>query len=189
VKDTVPTTIDQFLVQVRGAFAEYEAAIASVPETLLTKAGTIGTWSVRDVMAHVGADQQWMAGQLEALRAGEEPTAMSCYGSDDPLPKGMTLNTQDERNTWQYERLRGLSLDEVRELASTGHARLIAAIESFRDEQLADVLTIANLGTQGHIRQPVAGEQGWPLWQWLAGVTYGHYGDHVESIRAVAARS
>ncbi|MEX2158578.1 MAG: ClbS/DfsB family four-helix bundle protein [Dehalococcoidia bacterium] len=174
------------LARVRDAYADYTAAIDAVSEDELTTPA-IASWSVRDVMAHVGADEQWLAGQLEA-QAGIPPTALSCYGSEEYATASVDLTTQDARNAWQYERLRGLTLDEVRDMAATGHARLMAAIESFPDEQLAETLTIAQLETMGHIRKPAAGEQGWPLWEWLRGVTYHHYADHAAAIRAAAGR-
>ncbi|MEX1255593.1 MAG: maleylpyruvate isomerase N-terminal domain-containing protein [Dehalococcoidia bacterium] len=180
-----PVTTQDFLRLVDDAHAEMRAAIAAIPEDTLTTPGTLGEWSARDVIAHVGADEMWMAGQLEALQAGEQPTALSCYGSDEPLPEGADLITQDGRNAWQRERLRGLSLDEVRGKAAEGHARLIAVIESFSDKQLAEELAIANLGTQGWMRRPQAGESGWALWEWLRGVTYHHYADHTEALRAL----
>jgi hypothetical protein len=139
-------------------------------------------------MAHVGADEQWMAGQLEALLAGVPPTALSCYGSEEYANVEIELYTQDQRNAWQYERLRGLSLPEVRDMAAAGHARLMAAIESFSNGQLSEELTIVNLETMGHIRERREGEQGWPLWEWLRGVTYHHYADHASAIRAAAGR-
>jgi hypothetical protein len=175
------------LKNVYDAYRDYSAAIAALPEDMLTKPATIGTWSVRDIIAHVGGDEQWMAGQLEALQSGGLPTAQSCYGSDEPAPDGSFLS-QDTRNAWQHERLRGLSLEEVREMAATSHARLLVAIESFSDEQLSEELTIVELGTTGHVRKPVAGERGWPLWEWLRGVTYQHYADHVPGLRAIAGR-
>jgi len=185
--ETVTTTAD-LLHHIRDAYAGYSQAIASVPQDALTTPGTVDSWSVRDVIAHVGADEMWMAGQIEALQSGELPTAQSCYGSDEPAPDGSFLS-QDTRNAWQHERLRGLSLDEVRQMAAASHTRLLAAIESFSDDQLPEKLAIAELGTTGHVRKPVAGEQGWPLWEWLRGVTYHHYADHSAVIRAVAATS
>ena len=183
-----PTTIAEFLDRVREAYEDYTSAIASCSDEALVAPDTIGSWSVRDVIAHVGADEQWMAGHLEALLAGELPTAQSCYGSDEPLPEGMSLVTQDGRNAWQRERLRGLSLEEVRALAAEGHRRLMAAIASFADAQLAEELAIANLGTTGHIRKRNVGEQGWPLWEWLRGVTYHHYADHAAALRQLSGR-
>jgi len=180
------TSHADLLDRVRSAYEDYAAAIEAVPEDKLTTPA-IGSWSVRDVMAHVGADEQWMAGQLEALQAGVPPTALFCYGSEEYAHVEVELNTQDQRNAWQCERLRGLSLDEVRDMAAAGHARLMAVIESFSDEQLSEELTIVNLNTTGHIRERREGEQGWPLWEWLRGVTYHHYADHAAAIRAAAA--
>jgi uncharacterized protein (TIGR03083 family) len=179
-----PTTTRELLQLVDEAYAAFSSAIAAIHEDTLTTPGTLGEWSVRDVIAHVGADERWMAGQMEALRAGEPPTALSCYGSDEPLPAGFDLITQDGRNAWQHERLRGFSLAEVRAMAAESHARLIAVIESLSDAQLTEELTIADLGTAGWIRRPNAGESGWPLWEWLRGVTYHHYADHTTALRA-----
>ncbi len=184
--ESSPTRAD-LLERVHEAYREFSEAIADVPPDMLTTAGTCGAWSVRDVMAHVGADEQWMAGQLEALLSGELPTALSCYGSDTPPPPEMDWS-QDGRNAWQHERLRALSLDDVRALANEGHARLLAAIESFSDEQLSEELGIAQHGTTSHVRPRKDGEDGWPLWEWLRGVTYNHYADHVGAIGAVGAR-
>ncbi len=71
-------------------------------------------------------------------------------------------------------------------MASEAHARLLAAIATLDDAQLADELTIGELGTVGHIRKPRAGEQAWPLWEWLRGVTYHHFADHTTAIRGLA---
>jgi hypothetical protein len=181
-----PASIAEFLDRARTAHADFSAAIAALPEAVLSKPGTIGDWSVRDVMAHVGADELWMAGQIEALRFGTLPTVASCYGVDKPVPEGINLATQDGRNAWQRERLSALSLDDVRSMASEAHARLLAVISSLEDAQLSDDLAIGELGTVGHIRKPRAGEQAWPLWQWLRGVTYHHYADHATPIRGLA---
>jgi hypothetical protein len=184
VPDDPPTTISALLDRIDRAHDEYESAIAAISDDCLLAPNTIGTWSVRDVMAHVGGDQRWMAGQLEALRAGEEPTSQSCYGDDLPQPEG-DWSSQDARNAWQRERFAALSLAEVRSMAAEAHERLIAAIKSFTDGQLSDKLAIANLGTTAHIRPAKNGEQGWPLVEWIGGVTYRHYAEHLEDIRAV----
>jgi uncharacterized damage-inducible protein DinB len=68
-------TVQALLDRVRNAYDEYSAAIADIPAGMLSAPDTIGSWSVRDVIAHVGADERWMAGQLEALQSSELPTA------------------------------------------------------------------------------------------------------------------
>ena len=145
---------------------------------------TIGTWSVRDVIAHIGGDEMWMAGQLEALRFEAMPTAASCYGIDLPPPADMDWS-QDGRNAWQRERLHGLSLDDTRSMAREAHARLLAVVSTFDDKRLNEPLAIAMLGTTGWIRTPKDGEQSYPLWEWLRGVTYKHYAEHAEAIEAI----
>jgi hypothetical protein len=41
------------------------------------------------------------------------------------------------------------------------------------------------LGTTGWIRPPQEGEQAFPLWQWLRGVTYQHYTEHTGAITKI----
>jgi hypothetical protein len=172
---------------INDSYATFKQTIASVPEGELTKPGTVGEWSARDVIAHVGADELWMAGQLEALRTEILPNAAMCYGIETPPPDGIDLSTQDGRNAWQRERLRELSLDDVRAMATEAHARLLAIIATFDDVRLAAPLAIGPLGTVGHIREPQAGEAAWPLWEWLRGVTYKHYDEHAADVRAAVA--
>jgi hypothetical protein len=113
-----PVTTAGLIERVRRAYQDFTGAIASVPKEELTSPGAIGEWSVRDVIAHVGADELWMAGQLEALRMEILPTAAMSYGIETPVPDGIDLSTQDGRNAWQRERLGDLSLDDVRAMAS-----------------------------------------------------------------------
>jgi len=93
---------------------------------------------------------------------------------------------EDGRNAWQRERLRGLSLDDVRAMARESHARLLAVISTFEDAQVSDLLAIAELKTVAWIRSPKEGEQAYPLWEWLRGVTYKHYEEHADMIRNAA---
>jgi hypothetical protein len=183
--DSSPTSITELLQRVHDAYADFQATIAPLNERTVTAPNTIGSWSIRDVVAHVGADELWMVGQLEALLRGEQPTAQSSYGDEILPPADIDLSTQDGRNAWQHERLARLSLAEVVEMCAVAHARLLAIIESFSDDQLTQQLTVANLGTTGHIRPPKADEHSWPLWALLADVTYKHYAEHAQAIRAV----
>ncbi len=184
--NAVPTRAD-LIERIRDAYDAYSAAIAAIPEDTLTAPGIVGAWSVRDVIAHVGADERWMAGQLEALLSGQQPTAESCYGDDQSPPPDMDWS-QDGRNAWQRERLRHLSLDDVRAMAREAHTRLLAVIATLEDEQLSEPLAIAMLGTVGWIRPPKEGEPAWPLWEWLRGVTYQHYDEHADLIQAAVRK-
>jgi len=129
-----PQTKAELLERISEAYADFQAAITEAGEDHV-KQPNLGFWSVRDVIAHVGADEQWMAGQLEALQAGEAPTALVCYGDDVALPKDIDLSSQDGRNAWQHRRLAGLAPGEVKAMAASAHERIVAAIDSLADEQ------------------------------------------------------
>jgi hypothetical protein len=181
-----PRNVEELLARIQESYWEYSAAIAAVPEAMQTSSGPGGSWSVRDVMAHVGADERWFAGQLEALLSGSKPTALSCYGDASAGDTKVDLSTQDKRNAWQYERLRRLSLADVRSMARASHDRLLALIESLNEADFVDTFTIADNGNVGWVRRAAKGEEGWPLWEWLRGVTYQHYAEHTAQVTSAA---
>jgi hypothetical protein len=183
-------TKDELLRLARDAHGEYEDAIAAVPDDRMLERGAVGEgWSVRDVMAHVGADEMWMAGQLEALAADTEPTAESCYGGEPPPPADFDLSTQDGRNAWQYARLRDMTLEDVRAMSKAAHARLMAAIQAMSEDVYEGELAIVPLGLVNRLIPSQAGEQAFPVWQWLRGVTFHHYNHHSADIIAFTGRT
>ena len=97
----MPRTRESVLSLSRDKYAEFTQAIDALSDAQMMEPGADGDWRARDILAHVGADEMWMAAQLEALLAGEEPTALSAFGRDVSLPPDMGTS-QDERNAWQY---------------------------------------------------------------------------------------
>jgi hypothetical protein len=183
-----PTTRDEILQRANDEYAKLAALFDQLSDEQMMQQGASGDWSARDVLAHISAEERWLAVQLEALLDGREPTAAEAYVRDIPPPEGADLANQDVRNAWQYERLRGLSLDDVRAESAEWHPRLMRVIERFDDEGLQQELAIGGLGTVGHIRPRREGEPGWPLWRWLAGATYHHYADHAGALRVFVER-
>lgn len=183
---TAESSVRELLQQIADAYNDFNAATSGLTDDLLTKESTIGDWSVRDIIAHIGGDEMWMAGQLEALRFETMPTAASCYGIDVPPPPDMDWS-QDGRNAWQRERLGGLSLEDTRGMAKEAHRRLLAVVAAFEDGDLSKPLAITELKTVGWIRPPQEGEEAYPLWQWIRGVTYHHYAEHAGAIHLVGA--
>jgi hypothetical protein len=179
-------TTQELLQRIGATYDELKAAVSAFSDDDTTKPNVIGDWSVRDVVAHIGGDEMWMAGQLEALRSEMLPSALSCYGIDQPPPPNMDWS-QDGRNAWQRERLKDLSLDDTRAMAREAHRRLLTVIAAFRDQDLMMPLAIAELNTVAWIRPPEQGEQTFPLWQWIRGVTYQHYAEHSHDIRNAAS--
>lgn len=156
----------ELLEKLDTARAGWDTLIAQVPEDRMTEPGAAGEWSVKDVLAHVAVYERWTADQLNAMMRGE--TEM--YAAPDEPPGADTEDT-DAQNAVYYEVWRGRSLDEVRREQREAFDLLRAAIEQAPEELLNESERFSWLG-------------GSAVWQLIRGNSYGHYDDHIPSIRA-----
>jgi hypothetical protein len=114
---------------------------AMVPRATREVAGTIGDWSPKDVLAHLGAWRAIEARRLEA-RAGDGVGA-----SDDPAPN----DPIDESNAMLQARHRELTWETVAADADASVAALIAAVERSSTNVLCecDDGSVAGIGANG----------------------------------------
>lgn len=178
----------QLLSAIEASFADFHDAVSAVPASLAEIPGAAGHWTARQVVAHVGADELWLAGQLAALRRGQPPTSDECYGPNAGTPPvGIDLATQDGRNAWQSLRLAALTVDGARQLLASGHANLMAELRQLSDGDLGRPLTIADNAAVGWIRPAADGEFAATLERWVTGATTHHHAEHAALVRAFLA--
>lgn len=149
----------------------WEEALNAIGLERMTLPGCAGVWSARDVVAHVTAYEQWMLDALDALARGEAPS-----------PSVLDDGDMERRNLVAHELTRNLSLDEVQAEARRVWVRLRQAVEALPEETLIDVS-----------RAPTFVRRGWsdttPLWEAIAGLTYGHYEEHLSDLRAWSGKA
>lgn len=113
-----------------------------VPPETREAAGTIGDWSPKDVLAHLGAWRAIEARRLEARAAenGASPT-------DDPAPNAPI----DEANAMLQARYGGLSWEAVAAEAEASVDALIAAVDRSSTDVLCecDDGSVAGIGANG----------------------------------------
>jgi hypothetical protein len=143
------------LSMIRSARAEWEAALAEVPEAWMCEPGATGAWSVKDVVAHIA----W--GEREA---GGVARARALVGSD------LWKLSDDERNAAVFEQNRERELHEV--LAESRHVfgQYLEALDALSDEELNDPARFAGMPTD------------WRPWRVMYDPH--HYADHAQAIRA-----
>lgn len=114
---------------------------AMIPPATREAAGTIGDWSPKDVLAHLGAWRAVEARRLEARAAGEEAS------SDDPALD----EPIDGSNARLQARHRDLGWGAVVGEASASIDELIAAVERSSTEVLCecDDGSVAGIGANG----------------------------------------
>jgi len=126
-----------------------------MPEAALLEPGVAGDWSVKDVLAHVSTWEEEALAHLPAIAAGRPPPRYAASGGIDAF------------NARTAERMRGLSLAEVRRLLEASHRRLIEYVRSMPEDQVA---------RDTRLRRRLRLD------------TYGHYRLHADAIREWRAR-
>ena len=116
-------TKEQLLDKLEKAWADLKASYAGLSEAQMTEPGVTGTWSVKDILAHVTTWEEEALKMLPLLREGVTPPRYAdAYGG---------LNAF---NALMSERKRGLSLSEVLAQLDDTHRRLIEYVHSVPDD-------------------------------------------------------
>jgi hypothetical protein len=134
-----------------------ETLLAEVGEARMLQPGAAGEWSVKDVIAHVMWGEREMVGVMQAH---------ALVGSNLwDLP-------EDERNAAVFTEQRDCPLQEVLTEEQQVYAQFLEAVQALSDEDFSDPHRFREMPEQ------------WLPWQILAGCSFAHYRQHMQSIRA-----
>ena len=143
VDTTTHTPLQADLIAMLHALRDAERDLfAMVPPGTREAAGTIGDWSPKDVLAHLGAWRAIEARRLEARAAGE-----AAFPTEDPPPD----EPIDDSNAMLQARHRDLPWEAVAAEADASVAGLIAAVERSSTDVLCecDDGSVAGIGANG----------------------------------------
>lgn len=135
-----------------------------LPDEALEYPGTIGPWSVKDVLAHVAAWESELVTGLLHLQQGKRPVHLLA-----------AMANRDEYNAKRYEENRGRDLDRVFADFQDVRMQLESWIEEFSDRALKNPNQYKALN-------------GRPLWQVIKDCSFGHEGEHIAAVGAFAGR-
>ena len=147
-----PANKQQVLEWVGTAVNALEALIAGLPDTRLAESGVAGTWSTKDILAHITWWQLRMLGKLN----GESP-AFGLPGEDD---EAAIQRINDE----VYSAHRNQPAAEVRAAFLAANRLVQEKVAGYSEEFLL-----------AHVED-------------VAADTWGHFGEHRQSIEAWLAR-
>jgi Mycothiol maleylpyruvate isomerase N-terminal domain len=113
--------------------AELELVLSHVPLERMTEPGACGAWSVKDVLAHLAVENDWLALQLERRARGEVP------GSEE-LQRVQELGLADNetRNAYYAQQHRDLDLADVRDWDRRANERLLVALAALPASRLLE---------------------------------------------------
>lgn len=118
--------VTKVIAKLDAAWTEFQAAFAGLTAEQLQEPGVTGTWSVRDLIAHVTWWEEEALRHLPVILAGGRPPRYSVtYGGIDAF------------NALMFAQKRGRSLAEVRADGEDTHRRLVAFLQGVPPEHLA----------------------------------------------------
>ncbi len=146
-------TRSQLLGRLDRAWRALLAAYATLSEAEMLEPGVTGSWSVRDIVAHVTWWEEEALKHLPLILAGGRPPRYSVtYGGIDAFNEQMT------------ERQRDLSLAEVLHRRDDTHRRLVEFIQAVPEEHLVGETRFRRrlrLDTYGHYPQHAEAIRTW----------------------------
>jgi len=155
---------------IESGYALFTTLLAELDEEQMTQPGAIGTWSVKDTIAHILVHEQRMIRWIRERLHGDLPITHQPYAMpDDEL---------DMLNEQIYQENRNRSLDDIMRDLDKTHVEVLTLVEIAAEEDLFDSRRFQLQG----------GEQ---LWEAIAANTFWHYEEHNQDIRnwQVAERS
>jgi hypothetical protein len=153
----------QLLKRLDWAWGALKASYEGLSESELLESGVMGTWSIKDVIAHVTWWEEESLTHLPAILTGEKPPKYSTtYGGIDAF------------NTQKHEQKKNLSLSTVLQQRDETHQRLIDFIQQVPEDQITTETRFRcrlRLDTYGHYPKHAQlirawREQRWPTRLW-----------------------
>jgi hypothetical protein len=135
----------------------------------MTIKGVEGSWSIKDVLAHIWAYEQYMSDRLDEIARGEVyiPSkthhALEAFLDQFGYPDfgSPLLEEEDRPNTWVFEKYRNVALEEIVAQELQAFTSICSTLEKMSED------TIHNHN----------------LYDRVADNTYRHYHDHLKRIR------
>ena len=132
----------QLLQRIDRAWGALEASYFGLSESELVETGVMGSWSIKDIIAHVTWWEEEALTHLPSILEGEQPPRYSItYGGIDAF------------NAKKYEEKKDLSISKVLQQRDETHRRLIDFLHQVPEAQIereARFRRRLRLDTYGH---------------------------------------
>jgi hypothetical protein len=143
----------QLLKRLDQAWEQLEESYAGLTDAELLEPGVTGTWSIKDIIAHVTWWEEEALKHLPHIQAGGRPPRYSVtYGGIDAF------------NAWMTEQRKDRSLAEVLRQRDTVHACLVTFIENAPGDETAGETRFRRrlrLDTYGHYPKHARAIRAW----------------------------
>ena len=158
-----PATKSELLDRITAERARLDALLEPLNSEQLAQPGVEGHLSIKDLLAHIAWWERRMLTVLAFAARGERPPSLTREDEGDAW--------LDRVNAEVFAQYHGRSLDQVRTEYRQSFQDTIAAIQGYSEAELFDP-------------EGLGRTIGRPALDVIAGNTYGHYEEHISSIRA-----
>lgn len=163
------STKKQFITKLLHERDKFELLLNRVGFTRrMTMKGVTGHWSIKDIIAHISAYEQYIGDRLNEIMHRETyvpcktHNALEAFRDEFGYPDfGSPLLDDDTANAWVFEKYRNIPLEELVAQEIQAFNAIIAALEALPEDTIK----------QHNLLERVADN------------TYHHYRDHIRDIR------
>ena len=148
-------TLQEIIEKVKHERATWEVLIEQIEQERFTQPGVAGSWSVKDIIAHITWHEREMVGLVKAH---------ALVGSE------LWNLPTDERNAAIYDEISEQPLEQVLEESTQVSQQLIDMLPSLTDQDLTNPESFPGMPPD------------WQPWMIIAQNTYEHYQDHIPDI-------
>jgi hypothetical protein len=149
------------LEKMRSRQAGFEELLGALSTEQLTTPGVNGTWSIKDILAHLSSWQQHAQDRLQAAANGVGPST----------PPVTSVAEIDDLNARFYAENKARTLPEVMADFKNTYRQVFEGVQAVSEEDLSEPNRFAWL-------------KGTALWEVVADNTYGHIEEHLGAIEA-----
>lgn len=134
----------------------------------LTMPGVLGKWSIKDILAHLLAYEQYIADRMEEILDGRSyipcktQSALDAFLEEFGYPDfGSPLLDDEAPNAWVVQKYRNVALEDVVSQELNAFTSIVSSLEKLREEEI----------NQHN------------LYERIANNTYKHYREHIRDIK------
>ena len=146
---------------IQTGYSLFRELLAEFDTEQMQQPGAVGTWSVKDTVAHIVVHEQRMIQWIRERLCGKQPNMFQPYA--------MPADELDQLNEQIYYENRDRPLDDVMHALEETHAETLNVVETNPEEDLLDAGRFRLLG-------------GEPLWTAIAANTFEHYEEHGQDL-------
>ncbi len=148
-----------FIAKLEQARTHWEDLLAQLDEQRMNQPGVVGSWSVKDLIAHIS----WYEREMVPVIRHRVFTGSEWWE-----------RSTDERNELIYQQSKDCPLQEVVQEGRLSYEKLFQAVQSLSEDDLNDASHFQDM------------PEDWIPWQIFAGNSYEHYQDHLPALCAWA---